>query len=558
MRRVFLAFALLVSSFIKTNATVLYVSLNATGNNDGTTWANAYTNLQAAIDAAASGDSIFVAQATYQPATNTAFSMKEGVKIFGGFIGTETDFAQRNLANKATLQGNRANVMLNVNNGLTSAALLDGFFITSGYQSLGGGIYNSSVSPTISNCIFSNNQAASYGGGIFNYNSSPTITNCGFSNNSTQSGGGGGMANTGTSRPVIMNCIFTGNSAFNGGAIYEFASTGSVITNCTFAGNTAIAYGGGLCNTSLSVTVTNCTFAANSAGSGGGILNSRAGAVISNTIIWGNTSGLVSLNSTVTVTYSNLQDGVISGTGNLSLDPLFTDAASMDFTLQSGSPCIDAGTPDTTGLNIGIADLAGKGRIAGESVDMGAYEFGNTLPVTLISFSAKPVATHSVELEWATAQETQNARFVIERSKDLVSFEPVVEIRDVAGNSSTLQTYKAVDPMPYSGTSYYRLIQYDIDGTRTVSRIVSVIARSRDYAVYPNLVQSQSFRVSVDEPVTAKIEARSASGQTIPFRRKPLDTQAVEISPLASLLPGTYLITVQERAVKRTFSLIVQ
>ncbi|QEC70848.1 hypothetical protein FSB73_03300 [Arachidicoccus ginsenosidivorans] len=154
--------------------TRFYVKQDATGANNGQSWADAYTDLQAAINAAHSGDSLFVAATAtpYQPASGTGFSMKEGVKIFGGFLGSETDFSQRNLASKPTLQGNGNSVITNINNGLTAAAVLDGFIITGGYANTsingghgGGGIYNLFVSPTYSHLVISGNRCNNVGAG---------------------------------------------------------------------------------------------------------------------------------------------------------------------------------------------------------------------------------------------------------------------------------------------------------------------------------------------------------------------------------------------------------
>src|SRR5690606_33618568 len=119
-----------------------YVNLNATGANDGTSWANAFTDLQIAINQAYKGDSLFVARASYQPAGGGSFTMKEGISIFGGFLGTETAFSERNLANKATLTGNGNSVVNNNGNNLTAAAAIDGFIITGGNAVNGGGMYN--------------------------------------------------------------------------------------------------------------------------------------------------------------------------------------------------------------------------------------------------------------------------------------------------------------------------------------------------------------------------------------------------------------------------------
>ncbi len=192
--------------------------------------------------------------------------------------------------------------------------------------------------------------------------------------------------------------------------------------------------------------------------------------------------------------------------------------------------------------------------IQGDSLDVNCA----VLPVKLISFSATAVSDRTVEVNWTTAQETQNERFVVERSKDLTGFEIVAEIRDVAGNSQSKNSYRISDFSPYLGTSYYRLLQYDIDGSRTESRVVSVIVRSQDYSLYPNPVQSRSFRISVDEPVTAQVRIDNAAGSAIAFKRRVEGPQTIVITPAGQLTPGTYLITIQERAATRTLNLIVQ
>ncbi|SDH41309.1 Por secretion system C-terminal sorting domain-containing protein [Dyadobacter soli] len=179
------------------------------------------------------------------------------------------------------------------------------------------------------------------------------------------------------------------------------------------------------------------------------------------------------------------------------------------------------------------------------------------LPVKLVSFTAKALPDYTVSLSWQTAQETGNDRFVVERSTDLVLFEQVAEIRDVAGNSNAIHTYQTTDPTPHPGTSYYRLAQYDLDGTRTYSRIVTVVVRSGDYVLYPNPGRNQSFHISIDEPVTASIQLYDAKGGSIAFTRKPNGPQTAVITPLQPLAAGTYLVVAYERATKRTFNLIV-
>ncbi|MBW7866717.1 MAG: hypothetical protein H3C31_00160, partial [Brumimicrobium sp.] len=81
----------------------IYVNAGATGANNGTSWADAYTDFQTAINNASSDDAVWVAAGTYQP-TNSGeyFSMKEGVKIYGGFDGTETLLSERDWINNVT------------------------------------------------------------------------------------------------------------------------------------------------------------------------------------------------------------------------------------------------------------------------------------------------------------------------------------------------------------------------------------------------------------------------------------------------------------------------
>lgn len=183
---------------------------------------------------------------------------------------------------------------------------------------------------------------------------------------------------------------------------------------------------------------------------------------------------------------------------------------------------------------------------------------GSPLPVKLVSFAAKPLTDQTVELTWQTAQETGNERFVIEHSKDLVSFEKVAEIRDVAGNSSETHYYRVIDPRPHSGTSYYRLLQYNVDGTRSVSRVVTVILRAGGYQIYPNPLSGPSFDVSVDDPGAAKISFINARGESIAFKSGSEGHQLVRIRPARQLAAGVYMITVNERATRRTYKLIVQ
>ncbi len=171
-------------------AGVIYVNHAASGSDDGSSWTNAYTDLQDALTVATSGDEIWVAQGTYYPTSGTdlyiSFMLKDGVALYGGFAATETLRSQRNWENNSTVlsgdigtQGITSDNSYHVvtSNGLDNTAILDGFTVTGGNadgsdsDDNGGGIYNTNSNPTLNNLIVSSNSADFYGGGIYNTSS---------------------------------------------------------------------------------------------------------------------------------------------------------------------------------------------------------------------------------------------------------------------------------------------------------------------------------------------------------------------------------------------------
>ncbi len=316
---------------------ILYVDANASGANNGASWADAFTGLQPALDTATAGDQIWVAVGTYLPTLevtpgdprSVAFQMENGVAIYGGFAGTESSLGERDwVVNETILSGdlngddgpdfsnNTENVynVFNHNAGtvLDRSAILDGFTIRGGRGTTGGGMNNGyNDSPTLTNLTFTANQAYQ-GGGMYNYFSTPVLTNCTFSGNlATASGGGiynsasspvltnsrftgnraimgGGINNNGSS-PTMTGCTFTGNMADKGGGMYN--QTGyPKLTDCTFSGNSATFEGGGIANYGSSPELSNCAFAGNSADQGGGIFNAGSQQTMDDVTFIGNSA----------------------------------------------------------------------------------------------------------------------------------------------------------------------------------------------------------------------------------------------------------------------------
>jgi len=132
-------------------ATIRYVKLNGTG--DGSSWANAAGNIQTVVNASVSGDQVWIASGTY-PLTAT-LTMKEGVNVYGGFLGNETDINNRHksdlnnngiiepweFTNATILDGQNARRVLYQADAFDMGTTWDGITITRGSCPYGAGAY---------------------------------------------------------------------------------------------------------------------------------------------------------------------------------------------------------------------------------------------------------------------------------------------------------------------------------------------------------------------------------------------------------------------------------
>lgn len=271
----------------------IYVDDDASVGGNGQNWGTAYKYLQDALTAPGLVDQIWVAAGTYKPDEDVAnpggtgsrtatFQLKSGVALYGGFAGSETSLDERDWqANETILSGDIGMAGVNTDNSrhvvtgseTDSTAVLDGFTIMGGYADDwpgGGGMLNRGGSPTLGNCVFSENWTNEGGGGMCNYTGSPTVNNCVFVGNYAY--GGGGMYNRWSSSPTLTNCTFSGNSADNsGGGLHNNEGSSPSLTSCEFIGNWASKDGGGIYNQhACSPTLSRCTFSENAVGRWGG------------------------------------------------------------------------------------------------------------------------------------------------------------------------------------------------------------------------------------------------------------------------------------------------
>jgi hypothetical protein len=413
----------------------IYVNQNASGNNNGISWANAYNNITDALAVAQNNEEIWIAQGTYTPHVtdrSTSFTINvPGLKIYGGFDGTETQLSDRILgSNETILSGDllanddnnitytnttRNDNSYTVVNILSENVILDGLTITSGHSNgasgsatearYGGGIHKSASTRnlTLTNCKVTKNVSKEAGGAIASGfgatggTSSLTINGCEFSENLSAIGGVVYSATTGTTTVnyTISNSLFSKNKAndtsgtatgYAGSSMwlraYNNSSTmNSNITNCTFVDNVDEGTATGMNNmnrTTLALTkntsaihnatITNCIFWNNKAASSS--VARPIGGFIESMI------PLATIKNSIDET--NFTGVTLSGTSgnNSNSDPLFTNLVGGDYTLNTGSPAIDSG--DNTSI-VGTTDLLGNMRIFNSTVDRGAYEYGSTL-----------------------------------------------------------------------------------------------------------------------------------------------------------------------------------
>ena len=391
-----------ISTDSQIQGSILYVKPGANGT--CSSWADA-CELQTALFNVVAGDLIWVAAGTYKPTTDTnreaTFQLKSGVAIYGGFPVNGGDWETRDWeTNVTTLSGDIGVIGDNVDNsckvvtsiGVDNATVLDGFTIIGGnaneaslYLTEGGGMYNISGNPTLTNIIFTNNVAKYDGGGMYNIDSSPNLRNVTFSNNSADYFGGGMYNYLGS--PSLTNVTFSGNSSTNdAGGMYNSSSNPS-LTNVTFKGNIAYDSGGGMLNYHSSPSLSNVTFSGNSALLGGGMYNNNdSHPSLTNSILWGNSPDQIVGGQLNSATYNDIQGGY-PGTGNINQDPLLGPLANnggltQTHALGAESPAIDAGDPKVCSAE----DQRGFFRpIDGDGdglaiCDMGAYEYGSAGP----------------------------------------------------------------------------------------------------------------------------------------------------------------------------------
>jgi hypothetical protein len=426
--------ALYSELFNPNQLTRAYVDINATGANDGSSWADAYTDLQDGIDEAvfSSDKTVWVAAGTYKPGNtrSSRFNIPaNGLKLFGGFDGTETQRDQRNpRANPTVISGDlndnddpndisynsssRSDNAYKVFYVNANDVEINGFTIKGGhanqtsnnFNNRGAAIYKEPTASnfTIKHCIITENVANREGTLNLGHtvNSNVLIESCEFSNNLGRYGAGfSANQNSGnaTLNIVVNNSLFYNNvsediagaSALNGSSLGIFLNNGGqanvTIKNNTFSNNYDLG--------------TNTSFDKGTAilrrYTSSDVLNAE----VHNNVFWNNFSDNsaavnnqdIGIANGLSITLLNFthnnsiqtnlasKASTFTESNNLSTDPFFIDEANNDYGLQASSPMIDVG--DNSQVLSGITeDILGNNRFENTTVDLGAFEFNGPPP----------------------------------------------------------------------------------------------------------------------------------------------------------------------------------
>lgn len=314
-----IALPLLLVFFFNLARAQVFVKLDAHGANNGTSWIDAYTNLDSAIQKTSSGQ-IWVAAGTYKPslmATNfnfPTFTIAKNISLFGGFSGNEFSLNQRNIANNPTILSgdvgivgdstdNTPRVITITGTNIDSTCILDGFTVVracyrnyAGFDYDNAAIYistgNQNSTPVIRNCTIRDN-FGTYGAGIYVTNSQALIINNFITNNVAYEGAGiyldyAGNAKIVSNRITNNKCV-GGFTHLSGGGIQIQAYCAPYIYGNLIDNNMVGHYGGGICiESNYSATITNNIISNNRSNTGGGIYIDFTATDIINNLIMSN------------------------------------------------------------------------------------------------------------------------------------------------------------------------------------------------------------------------------------------------------------------------------
>jgi hypothetical protein len=350
----FVILFILLWACTSSSAEIFYVNVNGPNDPGSGTFEDPFCRIQPAIDASVSGDTVRIQQGIYTGTGNYNLDPNGKAITIGSAEPSNPDIIKCTI-----IDPNRTGRGFYIHNGEDANCVISGLTIRNSYT-------------------------AELGAGIFCYNSSPSICNCIVTENSAGLYSGGGICCK-DSNALIMNCIINNNSAKQDGGGLECWSARPQITNCAISNNHAGNYGGGVdCYYADDVVLTNCTLVRNTTSKGGAVDLWETNLNVKNSILWANQAAsgtqlqLLYGNNSASVSYCNIQGGLSGvdvlyghvdwGSGNIDSDPCFAlfdpngDPNLWEFYLQSShgrwNPAFYSVEFNNDGL-INLVDFAG-------------------------------------------------------------------------------------------------------------------------------------------------------------------------------------------------------
>jgi len=197
----------------------------------------------------------------------------------------------------------------------------------------------------------------------------------------------------------------------------------------------------------------------------------------------------VKLNYNITFSGSNIPGSLYTLQGTVGCNPgsIFFDlpnngGSGTITSVNSWNPNSNCGSATVANLGCGLINIQIEG--PGISSRTLSISPSSSLAVQLVSFSTA-LKDNKVKINWATASETDNDYFTIERSADGTAWKEIGKVKG-AGTSNSLLSYQSYDEAPIKGTSFYRLKQTDIDGKFSYSATEAVkYSLGKTITIYP-------------------------------------------------------------------------
>ncbi len=173
--------------------------------------------------------------------------------------------------------------------------------------------------------------------------------------------------------------------------------------------------------------------------------------------------------------------------------------------------------------------------------DFGTAQAPTPLPVELLTFSGQPLS-QSIMLNWATASETNNKGFELQRSLDAKSYSTIRWVEG-HGNSSSLNEYGSEDKNVVKNVRYYyRLKQLDFNNEFRFSPVITAILQNSttfEYQVLPNPYRGQAnITYSLNEEKIVLVEVLNSGGQVIATLAKGLQKPGSYSLPFSAKKTG--------------------